>query len=160
MVGSISTVSSLASITSSIHSITKDKLESIFEVGMTQQERDQYTYQQICKVMIEKNKIYNSLFPESKEEKEEIYMESDQVTQKDANQNQQVHNRSLINFSSSLETLNTKYRQVTRSAKHDKEELSNKPDDDPSKIISKSNANSKSEVCCEAVSNKSADKLK
>jgi hypothetical protein len=60
-IGSISTVSSLKSITSSTHLITKDKLKSLFEVGMTQKERreraDQYTLQQLRKVMIEKNKI-------------------------------------------------------------------------------------------------------
>jgi hypothetical protein len=75
--GSISTLSSLGSITSSIHSITRDKLESLFEEGMTQKQRkeraDQYTLQQIRKVMIEKNKLYESLFPD--EEKENISIE-------------------------------------------------------------------------------------
>jgi phage terminase Nu1 subunit (DNA packaging protein) len=58
----ISTVSSLDSITSSIHSITRDKMESLFEVGMTQQEprerAGQYTFQQLRKVMIEKKNIW------------------------------------------------------------------------------------------------------
>jgi hypothetical protein len=82
---SISTVSSLDSITSSIHSITRDKLESLFEEGMTQQESreraDQYTMQQLRKVMIEKNKLYDSLFPEENEEKSELDIQDTDISQ-------------------------------------------------------------------------------
>jgi hypothetical protein len=140
---SISTVSSLESITSSIHSITRDKLESLFEEGMTQQERreraDQYTMQQLRKVMIEKNKLYDSLFPEN-EEKSEIDIQDTDISQIIIHGEPIHHNQQSDHEGeeSSLSVISAPTSQKSHSEfpvrfYNDKEDLTTKPDDDPSR---------------------------
>jgi hypothetical protein len=137
---SISTVSSLDSITSSIHSITKDKLESLFEDGMTQQERreraDQYTFQQIRKVMIEKNKLYDTLFPDDGEYKEEPEIETEEPSQVHIQDDQ--HQADQTNGTTSKAEMKQQSNQQTTSKNtfsdrftHNVADLSDQPDDDP-----------------------------
>jgi hypothetical protein len=166
--GSISTLSSLDSITSSIHSITRDKLESLFEEGMTQKQRkeraDQYTLQQIRKVMIEKNKLYESLFPD--EEKENISIEREiQVS---------LHDESLsveTDQESKSGNLEIKESQVQLSAdsssrdsfspvllKFDKQDLSTLSDDDPPITSVKNSKVRLKDISYEEVSDTSADR--
>jgi hypothetical protein len=162
--GSASTVSSLASITSSIHSITKDKLESLFEVGMTQQERrqraDQYTYQQIRKVMIEKNKIYDSLFPESKEEKEETNIDTPLLQTLNSDHNTNKVKTKAPSLDKVISPPHAPKTNVKNYPKYDKEEISKKPDDDPSNITTQNTGKFKGKICFETVSDESADEMR
>jgi hypothetical protein len=139
--GSISTLSSLDSITSSIHSITRDKLESLFEEGMTQKQRkqqaDQYTYQQLRKVMIEKNKLYKSLFPE--EEKENISIGSDRKEQfeeekllSDVDQESKSNDREFFKHNSeSASSKSSGEISVTAYIKFSNQDVTTLSDDDP-----------------------------
>jgi hypothetical protein len=170
-VGSISTVSSLASITSSIHSITKDKLESLFEEGMTQQERkeraDQYTYQQLRKVMIEKNKIYNTLFPEEKEDpeaskeemkNEEHFTVTDSMTRDNSNGGQ------LVNVNPTDGVSDPKNKEIQKESilpNYNMVDLSETADDDPELLTPRSESSmSKDLLYHETVSIESADERK
>jgi hypothetical protein len=139
---SISTVSSLDSITSSIHSITRDKLESLFEDGMTQQERkeraDQYTFQQLRKVMIEKNKLYDSLFPEEEKvpDSEKEVESISQIIIHNTSNNQGQSQDSNKGDDSSLSAASTQLSPKLHTAfsnDHDynQVDVSTKPDDDP-----------------------------
>jgi hypothetical protein len=161
---SASTVSSLASITSSIHSITKDKLESLFEVGMTQQERrqraDQYTYQQLRKVMIEKNKIYDSLFPESKEEKEETNIDTPLLHTMNTDHSTKKVQSKVQPFDKVISPPQASKTSEKNYPKYDKEDVSNKSDDDPLHSMTKTTGNLKGKIRFETVSDESADEMR
>jgi hypothetical protein len=165
-IGLISTVSLLVSLTSSIHSITRDKLESLFEEGMTQQQRkeraDQYTFQQIQKVMIEKNEIYESLFPEetkeqvpSTDQKDKpfdnlvILDTSDQESKSNREDNLPTQLCSPISVPTEIPLL--------RVTKHKQIDISDQADDDPNKFQRENRKGSVKLKGCE-VSEDSADK--
>ncbi len=165
--GSISTLSSLDSLTSSIHSITRDKLESLFEEGMTQKQRkeraDQYTLQQIRKVMIKKNKLYESLFPDEEKEDRSIEREIQETlneevlsvcTDQESKSNDRDVTETLIHLSVDGSSRSS---STSVSINYNRQDLSTLSDDDPPITTTKNKKVKLKNISFEEVSDDGAD---